>query len=123
MSPSVLVVDDEADLLATYERLLRRAGYRVTAAASLAAGLLALERDRPDLVILDLRLADGDGLQVVRAAREAPRPPPIIIVTGFPSEDRQRAAVTAGAAAFLAKPFRISRLLELVQSALEHPPC
>jgi two-component system response regulator PilR (NtrC family) len=123
MSQSVLVVEDEADLLATYERLLRRWGYRVTAAASVAAGLIALERDRPDLVISDLRLPDGDGFQLVRAAREAPRPPPIIIVTGVPSEDRRRAAMTAGAAAFLAKPFRTSTLLALVQSALEYLPC
>jgi DNA-binding response OmpR family regulator len=123
MSPSVLVVDNEADLLATYERLLHRAGYRVIAAASLAAGLIAIERNHPDLVILDLRLPDGDGLQLVQAAREAPRPPPIIIVTGFPSEDRRRAAVAAGAAAFLTKPFRISSLLELVQSALAYLPC
>ncbi len=76
MSQSVLVVDDEADLLITFERLLRRWGYRVTAAASVAAGLIALERDRPDLVISDLRLPDGDGFQLVRAAREAPRPLP-----------------------------------------------
>jgi DNA-binding response OmpR family regulator len=123
MSQSVLVVDDEADLLATYERLVRRWGYRVMAAPSLAAGLMALERDRPDLVIADLRLPDGDGLQLVRAAREATRPPPIIIVTGFPSEALRRAAVTAGAAAFLAKPFMISTLLELVHSALAYPPC
>ena len=60
MSRSVLVVDDEADLLVTYERLVRRWGYRVSAAASLATGLLALERDRPDLVIADLRLPAGD---------------------------------------------------------------
>jgi DNA-binding response OmpR family regulator len=116
-------VDDEADLLVTYERLLRRAGYRVIVAASLTAGLLALERDRPDLVILDLRLADGDGLQLVQAARAVPRPPPVIVVTGFPSEDRRRAAVTGGAAAFLAKPFRTSTLLDLVQSALAYRPC
>jgi CheY-like chemotaxis protein len=89
MSQSVLVLDDEADLLVTYERLLHRWGYRVTMAASVAAGLIALEHDRPDLVIADLRLPDGDGFQLVRAARATSRPPPIIIVTGVPSEDRR----------------------------------
>ena len=123
ISQSVLVVDDEADLLVTYERLLRRWGYRVSAAASLAAGLWALERDRPDLVIADLRLPDGDGFQLLRAARAAPRPPPVIVVTGVPSEDRRRAAVTAGAAAFLAKPFRTSTLQQLVHSTLAYAPC
>jgi DNA-binding response OmpR family regulator len=123
MSRSVLVVDDEADLLVTYERLLRRWGYRVSAAASLATGLWAVERDRPDLVISDLRLPDGDGFQLVRAARAPSRPPPIIIVTGVPSEDRRRAAMTAGAVAFLVKPFRTSTLQQLVQSALAYAPC
>jgi DNA-binding response OmpR family regulator len=123
MSQSVLVVDDEADLLVTYERLLHRWGYRVTTAASVAAGLIALEHARPDLVIADLRLPDGDGFQLVRAARATSRPPPIIIVTGVPSEDRRRAAVTAGAAAFLIKPFRISTLQQFVQSALAYSPC
>jgi DNA-binding NtrC family response regulator len=123
MSQSVLIVDDEADWLVTYERLLRRWGYRVSTAASVETGLTALERDRPDLVIADLRLPDGDGFQLVQAAREAPRPPPGIVVTGVPSEDRRRAAMTAGAAAFLAKPFRASALQQFVQSALAYPPC
>jgi DNA-binding response OmpR family regulator len=123
MSQAVLVVEDEADLLVTYERLLHRWGYRVSAAASLTAGLWILERDRPDLVIADLRLPDGDGFQLVRAARAAPRPPAIIVVTGVPSEDRRRAAMTAGAVGFLAKPFKSSTLQQLVQSALAYPPC
>ncbi len=123
MSQCVLVVDDEVDLLITYERLLRRWGYHVSAAASLAAGLLILERDCPDLVIADLRLPDGDGFQLVRTAREVPRPPPVIVVTGVPSEDRRRAAMTAGAVGFLAKPFKSSTLQQFVQSALAYPPC
>jgi len=60
---------------------------------------------------------------LVRATRAAPRPPPIIIVTGVPSEDRRRAAMTVGAAGFLAKPFRSSTLQQLVQSALAYAPC
>jgi two-component system, NtrC family, response regulator PilR len=123
MSQAVLVVEDEADLLVTYERLLHRWGYRVSAATSLATALWTLERDRPDLVISDLRLPDGDGLQLVRAARAGPSPPPILIVTGVPSEDRRRAAMTAGVVGFLAKPFKSSTLQQLVQSALAYPPC
>jgi len=72
----VLVVDDETDFLASYERLLRRQGYEVITATSRAAGLDAVRAaalgHRLDLVISDLRLPDGDGLDVVRAARDAP---------------------------------------------------
>lgn len=119
MAHRVLVVDDEADFLATYERLLRRQGYDVIAAGSRTAALAAVERDHVDLVISDLRLPDGDGLEVVRAVRAAAEPPPVIVVTGFPSEERRRAAIAAGATGFLAKPFAATTLLALVRSSLE----
>ena len=85
----VLVVDDEADFLATYERLFGRQGYEVITARSRAAGLAAVRAatgiHRLDLVISDLRLPDGDGLDVVRAARGTTDPPAVIVVTGYPS--------------------------------------
>ena len=86
-STRVLVVEDEADLVATYERLLRRHGYQVVSARSREAGLAALKEEPPHLLIADLRLPDGDGLDVVRAARALPTPTPIIVVSGFASND------------------------------------
>jgi DNA-binding response OmpR family regulator len=118
MSARVLVVDDEADFLATYVRLLRRQGYEVATVSSRATALAALARERPSLVISDLRLADGDGLDVVRAARSGSNPSPVIVVTGFPSEEQRRAALAAGATAFFAKPFAAAGLLAAVRSSL-----
>ncbi len=115
----VLVVDNEADFLATYERLLRRQGYEVITATSRAAGLAAVAGERLDLVISDLRLPDGDGLDVVRAARRVPDPPPVIVVTGYPSDETRRAAAAAGATAFFAKPFAAAGLLEAVRASLD----
>ena len=117
----VLVVDDEVDFLATYERLLRREGLVVTPAASLASALQAIEGGGFALVISDLKLPDGDGLAVVRAAREGMRPPPVIVVTGFPSDGRRKQALAAGATAFLPKPFGTAALLAAVRSALDQP--
>jgi CheY-like chemotaxis protein len=121
MSARVLVVDDEADFLATYERLLRRQGYEVTAVSSRAAALDAVAHGHPALVISDLRLGDGDGLDVVRAARARPHPLPVIVVTGYASEELRRAALAAGATAFFAKPFLASALLASVRANLDHP--
>jgi two-component system response regulator PrrA len=118
----VLVVDDEADFLATYERLLRRQGYEVITATSRAAGLAAVAGERPHLVISDLRLPDGDGLDVVRAARRIPDPPPVIVITGYPSDETRRAATAAGATAFFSKPFAAAGLLEAVRSILDGAP-
>lgn len=96
----VLVVEDEADLLATYERLLGRQGYEVITATSRADGLAAVraatEKHRLDLVICDLRLPDGDGLEVVRAARGTADPPSVIVITGYPSDDTRGPLVRRG---------------------------
>jgi DNA-binding response OmpR family regulator len=115
----VLVVDDEADFLATYERLLRREDFEVVTATSRAAGLAALAAESPRLVISDLRLPDGDGLDVVRAARGARPPMPIIVVTGYPSDETRRAALAAGATVFLAKPFAAAVLLAAIRSNVD----
>ena len=119
MRRRVLVVDDEADFIATYERLLRRQGYDVVTATSRERGLAALANESPDLVISDLRLPDGDGLDVVRAARDARLSMPVIVVTGYPSDDIRRAAQAAGATAFLAKPFAAAVLLAAIRSSLD----
>jgi DNA-binding response OmpR family regulator len=115
----VLVVDDEADFLATYERLLRRQGYEVVTATSRATGLAALAGEPPHLVISDVRLPDGDGLDVVRAARGLPEPMPVIVVTGYPSDETRRAALAAGATTFLAKPFAAAVLLAAIRSSVD----
>jgi CheY-like chemotaxis protein len=120
-SRRVLVVEDEADLVATYERLLRRHGYRVVSAGSREAALAALKAELPDLLISDLRLPDGDGLDVVRAARALPTPTPVIVVSGFASNDSRAAALAAGASAVLTKPFSTEAFTKLIQSVL--PVC
>jgi len=115
----ILVVEDEADLVVTYERLLRREGYRVVTAASLAEGLEAIASRSPALVILDLRLPDGDGLRILVAARALDPPAPVIVVTAFASRAARDAALASGATAFLTKPFPASALLRLVHDELE----
>lgn len=122
MTCEILVVEDEPDLVHTYERLLRRYDCRVTAAGSLAAGLAALARNAPQLLIADLRLPDGDGLEIVRAARALPTPAPVIVVTGVASPATRDAAMAAGAAAFLSKPFSTKAFTALVQSLLDGAP-
>lgn len=122
MAGLVLVVDDEADLRVTYERLLRRQGYRVVCADSRRQGLSVVQAEALALVVSDLRLPDGDGLDVVRAARMSPVPTPAIVVTGFPSAESRHAALAAGAAAFIVKPFSASGLARVVSEVLGPQP-
>jgi CheY-like chemotaxis protein len=128
----ILVVEDEPDLAVTYDRLLRREGYRVVTTASRVDGLKAVESAPPVLVIADLRLPDGDALDIIRAAYASTPRIPVIVVTAFASRAARDAARASGASAFLAKPFVASVLLRLVHDELEHatpepggrtPPC
>lgn len=114
MHHPILVVEDEADLVTTYERLLRRQGYRVVSAGTRRSGLLALEAEPLSLVIADVRLPDGDGLDIVRAARALPIPLPVLVATGVASRAVRQAALAAGAAAFLPKPFATEAFVRLV---------
>jgi DNA-binding response OmpR family regulator len=117
----ILVVDDERDLATTCERLLRRLGYRVVTADSCAAALAALGENPPVLVIADVRLPDGSGLDVISAARHQVKPIPSIVITGQPSERGRRTAADAGATGYLAKPFSAAALTDLVRQTLGVP--
>ncbi len=114
----ILVVDDEIDLATTFTRLLGRHGYRAIAVASCAEARAAMRAETLALVLSDLRLPDGDGLDLVRAALAQAPPIPAIVMTGHASPGTQRAALEAGAFAFLAKPFTTTRLVALVDEAL-----
>ena len=118
----ILIVDDEADLVATYERVLRRKGYRVISAHTLTDGLALIDHQPLRLLITDIRLPDGDGLDLVRAARRLPQPPPAIVVTGFASRAGRTAALAAGAAEYLDKPVAISSFTAAVEKALDDRP-
>jgi two-component system NtrC family response regulator len=115
----IAVIEDERDLRVTYDRLLRRAGYRVVTAGSRAEGLNLFRGAAPSLVILDLKLPDGDGLDILRAARALDPPVPVIVVTAFATQAAREASLASGAAAFLPKPFIASVLLQLVRDELD----
>jgi len=85
-------------------------------------GLAALENDRHDLVVADLRLPDGDGLDILRAARALSSSRPVIVITGFASDRTREEAFAAGAAAFLSKPFSLVEFADLVERLLRSGP-
>jgi DNA-binding response OmpR family regulator len=114
----VLVIDDEVDLLRTYERILRRMGHDVVAAELGRTGLAIASSTEVALVIVDLRLPDMNGLDVVHAIRAGPNPPPVIVITGSASAATRQAAHGAGAIGYLSKPFSVLALTALVRDIL-----
>lgn len=111
---SVLVVDDDyrvADIHASFVE--RVPGYVVCGKAHSAQEAIGLaQRLRPELVLMDVYLPDGDGLQVVRALLDEPDPPAIIVISAAREIDAVRQAMQLGALHYLMKPFRFAALAE-----------
>jgi EAL domain-containing protein (putative c-di-GMP-specific phosphodiesterase class I) len=115
----VLAVDDEPQLLEIYGAVLGEAGYAVELAPNLktARGLLA-ENDF-DLVISDIALPDGTGIDVLRTVRERSLDLPVILVTGAPSLETAIRAIELGAMRYFVKPLRADDLLRVAEHAAQ----
>ncbi len=117
-APRILVVDDEADLRELLEITLVRMGLDVDCADCLAAARARLARTEYALVLTDMRLPDGLGIELVREVNAAHRNTPIAVITAFGSADNAVAALKAGAFDYLSKPVGLDQLRLMVQSAL-----
>jgi two-component system KDP operon response regulator KdpE len=106
----VLVVDDEASIRRFLRAALATHSYKVFEAGTCQEALASILDDRPDLIILDLGLPDGDGVDVTRRVREWSQAP-IIILSVREAEAEKVAALDAGADDYLTKPFGLSELL------------
>jgi two-component system response regulator MprA len=107
----VLVVEDDPAIARVLELELGEAGYRVEITVAGTDGLSAMERERPDLVVLDVRLPDMDGLTVCRRARRSGHDMPILMLTALDRVGDRVVGLDAGADDYLAKPFAIEELL------------
>ncbi|MGD9582330.1 MAG: sigma-54-dependent transcriptional regulator [Lysobacterales bacterium] len=117
---SVLVVDDEPAIRQLIEEILRDEGYAVSTAASLAAARALLAQATPDLMLLDVWLPDGDGVEFLRELAEGGGlPAPTVMISGHGNIETAVNAVRVGAYDFLEKPVSLAKLLLTVQRALE----
>ncbi len=118
---TVLVVDDEADIRELLELSLVRMGLAVESAGSLAAARQLLHSRQYDLCLTDMRLPDGDGLELVRYIGSQCADLPVVVITAFGSTENAVAALKAGAFDYLSKPLSLDQLRALIKSALSLP--
>ena len=113
----ILVVDDEPNILGTLAPLLRSRGYDVLTAMNGRAAVETAERDKPDLIVLDLGLPDIDGVEVCRIVRESQSVPIVVLSARGMEEDKVR-ALDIGANDYVTKPFGTEELLARIRVAL-----
>lgn len=113
----IVIVEDDAQVAAFLEEALNNSGFSILHAATGAMGRALGLSQQVDLVILDMGLPDGDGLDVIRAIRDAGLATPILVLTGLAERDVVT-CLEAGADDYMRKPFEFEELLARVRTRI-----
>ncbi|MFZ1060224.1 MAG: sigma-54 dependent transcriptional regulator [Candidatus Rokuibacteriota bacterium] len=119
MSSQLLIVDDERLIRWSLEQTLAKGGYEVSSASTGEAALAAVREDPPDLILLDLKLPDIDGLQVLRQIKELSPHLQVLIMTAYADVGTAVEAMKLGAYDYLPKPIDFDNLAVTIRNALE----
>lgn len=117
----VLLVDDEPDILELLELTLRKMGLEVDKACNVGEALKKLAENSYDLCLTDMRMPDGDGMQVVQFIAQRDLDVPVAVITAHGNTENAVTALKAGAFDYLSKPVSLEQLRALVKSALNLP--
>jgi len=117
--PNLLIVDDEPDFCFALGEILKAEGFRIKSVNTGRAAVAEVEKQPPDLVLLDLELPDLKGIEVLEKIKQVDRDLPVIIITGYGKVVSAVDAIKKGAFHYLTKPFDNSELLSLIKKALE----
>lgn len=119
---TILLVDDDAVLSQVLRRVLSRQGYTVVEASSAADALEMARKHRPQLGLLDLRLPDGDGVELARRLEQEMGRIPLILMTAYPLRLRDHPELAQGFVRVLTKPLNLDELRQVVERALTSSP-
>ena len=115
----ILIVDDDPQLRKSFTKILTEDGHILQTAASGESGVAIVEKDPPDLVIMDVRMPGMSGLEAFQIMHEIEPKLPIIIMTAFGTTETAIEATKMGAFDYILKPFEIPGILELIEKALQ----
>jgi two-component system response regulator AtoC len=116
---TILVIDDEQLVRWSIEKLLSKNGHEVISVETGAEGLLKLKDSTPDLILLDMKLPDINGMEILRTIKKDNKEVPVIIITAYGSIDSAIDAIKTGAFDYVVKPFDAEKLKLTVNRALE----
>ncbi|QCQ21511.1 response regulator [Desulfoglaeba alkanexedens] len=115
----LLLVDDEVGYVDVLKKRMARRGIEVTAAINGTAGIQALRRQPFDVAVLDLKMEDLDGIEVLKIFKKMDPDMPVIMLTGHGSEQSAREGMALGAFDYLTKPCDLAELIEKIEQAVE----
>ncbi len=118
MKPRILIVDDEEAVRSSLRMIFEYEGYEVVLAANGAAGLKMAAQDAPDLVFLDIKMPQMDGLEVLKRLKAEEPSPPVVVLSGHGTVKTAVEAVKLGAFDFIEKPPETDRILIVARNAL-----
>jgi DNA-binding NtrC family response regulator len=118
MKPIILVIDDEEDQGRLFEEFLAGQGYKVLTASCGPEGIIKHRNNRPDLVVLDLKMPKMDGIKTLEAIRKNDPGVIVIILTAYGSADTIRSAVDLNVYEYVSKPFDIAMMRSVIKEAL-----
>jgi CheY-like chemotaxis protein len=115
----ILIVDDNPDIIGLLRANLRMAGFETAEAMNGKIALRRVERERPDLILLDLMMPILDGWGVLDALGQRPDRPPVIVITAAESPANEERARRLGVAGYVTKPFDVAALLDLIRGVID----
>ncbi|MCZ6575201.1 MAG: response regulator [Gammaproteobacteria bacterium] len=120
MAKSILLVDDEPNIVLSLEFLMKRAGYAVRTATDGDAALEAITEDRPDLILLDVNMPKRDGFEICQLIRSNPgwKNIPIIMLTAKGRDVEREKGLAMGADDYVTKPFATQEVVKKVEAIL-----
>ena len=117
----ILIVDDERDIVKGLMIRLQGAGYNIVTAFDGAQGVFMAHKEKPDLIILDIRMPAGNGFSVAQRLKRSIHTftIPVIFLTGSPEKNAEEKAMALGARFYIKKPYDPEELLDAIKRALE----
>ena len=118
----ILVVDDDAIVIKSCRRILEAEGFEVSAVPSADSALEAIKNSDFDLMLVDVKMPQRDGMYLMREVKKSRPGVPIIVMSGYPTPETITEVLRLGATLFIPKPFRPDELMKSVRQVLKNVP-
>lgn len=120
--PKVLIIEDDVDTSRLIGKLLSQNGYQVLAAIDAYQGINLIRKERPDLVVLDLKMPAGGGINVLKTVRSSLLYSftPVVVVTALDDQEMKKQVTELGVQGYVQKPFKNELLLQAIRNALDN---